>query len=315
LVCAFGLGSWKICRVEKILSAFLNVETHSPFLKALKIVSPDNKMHRDGTKKLQQVNHMIRLVFPYLEKLQKQNSTPSKSGETQKLTVVDVGCGNSYLSLALAYVLNQKFPNVFEIIGIDIRNDVIAHSQKIAAEQNLSHCTHFFCGALNDFSKNHMPQKLVGTIALHACDTASDEALAFAILNKCAFVGVAPCCQAQLAQFWKAEKAESELKLKSALRALLCSPNLMRDGAATFTDTLRLSLLRSRGYKAVATEFVESAHTPKNRILLGERCQNWSETDLKEFRDLKESLGSPMLHLEKLLDNQGTEKGTQIHEQ
>jgi Methyltransferase domain len=255
------------------MKPFFTLEKDNHFLKSIKIVSPDNKIHRDGTKKLQQINHMVSLFLPYFAILAKQNSTPSKAGEKKNLTLIDIGCGNSYLTFCLGKVLEVQFPGVFSFIGIDSRRDVIEHSKKTVQELTFSKNFLFLQTTLKNFSTENcsLPFKnIVGVVALHACDTATDEALAYGIKNNVQFLGVAPCCQAELAQFWQSDVFKAQGPVL-ALRTILNSPHLRRDFGANFTDSLRLSFMRAHGYNAVATEFVNSLHTPKNRLLIGSK--------------------------------------------
>src|SRR5690606_35070577 len=110
-----------------------------------------------------------------------------------------------------------------------------------------------------------LPDRLHAVLALHACDTATDDALALGIRRNADVLAVAPCCQAELAQhFRKPGSAPAD----SPLAVILHSPNLRREACAVFTDALRLALVRALGYEATATEFIESSHTPRNRLIL-----------------------------------------------
>jgi len=138
-------------------------------------------------------------------------------------------------------------------------------------------------------------------VALHACDTATDYALAEALQLKADVIAVAPCCQAELARVWKDLPAADQLPLGPVMRA----PHFRRVVAADMTDVLRTLLLRSRGYEVTATEFVASEHTPKNRLLLATRRGNFLRAAEQEFTALKSVLGEPVLTLETLLNHAG----------
>jgi hypothetical protein len=126
-------------------------------------------------------------------------------------------------------------------------------------------------------------------VGLHACDTATDDALALAFSEKADAVAVAPCCQAELANRWRKLSAE---QFKSAFSVLIQSPELRRDSCSTFTDAMRVLLMRGQGYEVTTTEFVPSAHTPKNRLILAQRRGNYFEPALVEYVQLRNALGA-----------------------
>lgn len=143
-----------------------------------------------------------------------------------------------------------------------------------------------------------LPERLHAVLALHACDTATDDALALGVRQKADLLAVAPCCQAELASLFK---TQVEQRVASPLSVILHSPNLRRDAAATFTDALRLALVRAMGYEATATEFVPSTHTPKNRLILAERRGRYNREAWRDYLALRQSLGNPALAFERNL--------------
>lgn len=111
-------------------------------------------------------------------------------------------------------------------------------------------------------------------------------------------MAVAPCCQAELARYWSQLPADGT----NPLQPLFQSPNLRREAAATFTDTLRMLLIRARGYEVTATEFVSSTHTPKNRLLMCTRRGRFHRESEQQYTALKTALGHCEITLETLLN-------------
>ncbi|MCA2961902.1 MAG: SAM-dependent methyltransferase [Silvanigrellales bacterium] len=263
---------------------------HAAFLHAVGLLNKDASLSQDSVKKYLQINHMVTSLWPSLAKLAK--AMPGKD-----LVLVDAGCGNSYLSLALAF-LSEREGLPLRVLGIDVNPKVVAQSSARAQVLGLSSRMAFQCASLRDAI---YPERLHVVLGLHACDTATDDALALGIEKKADLLAVAPCCQAELANVFRSLSAAPKDERTRALAVLIHSPNLRRDAAATFTDALRVALVRSRGYEVTATEFVPSAHTPKNRLLLCTRRGNFDSSAKQEFEDLRALVGGMPLALERAL--------------
>lgn len=278
----------------------LHPVTHAAFLHATGLMSDDASVTSGQVKKYLQINHMISLIAPPFRAMAK--AMPGRA-----LTLLDAGCGNSYLSLAFAFLAREAStghsPQIrdwkdtqfdLHVIGVDTNATVIAQSRERAELLGLGEAMSFQCCPLQEAK---LPERLHAVMALHACDTATDDALALGLKKQADLLAVAPCCQAELAQFFKTPAA---LENGAApLGVIVHSPNLRRDAAATFTDALRLALIRSMGYEASATEFIPSAHTPKNRLILAERRGRYNKDGRAEFLALKSALGQPELALER----------------
>ncbi len=263
-------------------------------------MADDASVSSGQVKKYLQINHMISLIAPPFRALAK--AMPGRA-----LTLLDAGCGNSYLSLAFAFLAREASSGrasqikdwqdtTFDlhVIGVDTNAAVIAQSTSRAAALGLGDAMSFQCCPLQEAA---LPERLHAVMALHACDTATDDALALGIRKQADLLAVAPCCQAELAQFFKTLGAD----LNHGLGVILRSPNLRRDAASTMTDALRLALMRALGYETTATEFIPSAHTPKNRLILGERRGRYNKAGWAEFQNLRSTIGSPTLALERML--------------
>jgi hypothetical protein len=172
---------------------------------------------------------------------------------------VDCGCGKAYLTLALHFFLTQalKFPNV-RVIGVDRRADVIAAAQKMARQLDVADQVQFIESDLANFAPE--PSRVDMVISLHACDTATDEALAKGVEWKSRYIVSAPCCQHELQKTIgpQSSKPFAGLLRQGILRERLCD---------ILTDAFRAMILRILGYKVQVMEFVSSEATARNIML------------------------------------------------
>ena len=271
----------------------------APLLRVIGLLNRDASMSADHVRKFSQINHMITLLAPQLTDLMARHAT---------VRVLDAACGTSYLSLALGWLFREEWKKPLQLVGVDAEPAVVATSQARANELGLGQSLRFVASRLEDLDWDASFVASFGqgtathsrrphlTVALHACDTATDYALAAAVRLKSDAIAVAPCCHAELARKWKDLGG-----LTHPFAPVFRTPNLRRDTAANITDTLRVLLLRSRGYEVTATEFVPSAHTPKNRLLLATRRGNFLKEAEDQHQDLKGSLGDQGIKLEELL--------------
>lgn len=290
---------WTKDRVQKITGGkkLLITPDEAPMLlRVMGLLNSDSSMSANDIRKYRQINHMLALIGKDLEQLCTTHDT---------LRLVDIGCGNSYLSLLIAWYFQVKHPHPVQILGLDVNDKVIAASRQRAQELGFQGLLKFHCGKIEDqdawisiweslFPSSSAPQVQV-VLALHACDTASDEALNLGIQMNAEFMAIAPCCQAELAQKWKG------LSQSESLHPLFSSRSFRRSIAADVTDLYRTLLVRSCGYEVTATEFVPSEHSLKNRILIcKKRGHEWTEAR-QQYEAVKSSFGGVGIRLEELV--------------
>ena len=204
------------------------------------------------------------------------------------LRVVDLGCGNAYLTFAAFRYLAGRGGDV-QVVGVDVREDQRVRNSVVAGELGCAQNVRFIAGTIEDAQVDFDPDLV---LALHACDTATDQALARAVGWNTQWVLAAPCCHHDIAAQLKTHRAPTpygEVTRSAILRERF---------ADVLTDTLRASLLRAHGYKVDVVEFVDSAHTPRNLLLRARR------TGVPAGRDEYDALTSEwgvMPALEKLL--------------
>jgi SAM-dependent methyltransferase len=197
------------------------------------------------------------------------------------LRVVDLGCGNAYLTFAAYRYLTDLGAKV-QVVGVDVREDQRVRNTAVATDLGCAGDVTFLAGTIEDVRVDVAPDLV---LALHACDTATDQALARAIEWNATWVLAAPCCHHDIAAQLKGSPAPSgfgEVARQAILRERF---------ADVLTDSLRASLLRLNGYKVDVVEFVDSAHTPRNLLLRARRTGRVDEGQRAEYEALTAQWG------------------------
>ena len=196
---------------------------------------------------------------------------------TGPLRVVDLGCGNAYLTFAAYRYLTQLGLDV-ELVGVDVRDDQRRRNTELAERLGWADRVRFVAGTIADAVVDPAPDLV---LALHACDTATDEALARAVRWGARWVLAAPCCHHDIA-------AQLRTRPAPAPYELLTRQGILRERFAdVLTDALRAGLLRLHGYRAEVVEFVDSAHTPRNLLIRARRTDSApAAAQRTEYREL-----------------------------
>ncbi len=227
-------------------------------LRAIGLADGEGRIRASMRGKYDQVNEFLRAVGDAL-------GDESRTPRAAPFTVVDCGCGKAYLTLALHFYLTRAlgFADV-KVVGVDRREDVVTAAREMAARLDVADRVTFAVSDLADFAL----EKADMVISLHACDTATDEALAKAVEWKARFVLSAPCCQHELQKTvgtggWRAPAARSFAGLlrQGILRERLCD---------LLTDSFRAAILRILGFRAQVVEFVSPEATARNVLLRAE---------------------------------------------
>lgn len=234
-----------------------------PFLKDLGVMTEDGKIVRTKTDKFRQINRFLEFIEDILPQLDWD----------RELTILDFGCGKSYLTFAMYYYLHELKGYDIRIVGLDLKEDVIRHCADLAEKYGYDKLT-FLVGDIADYEGADQVDMVV---TLHACDTATDYALAKAVGWNAKVILSVPCCQHELnAQLspavgaaGAADKGESPLGCPAAeTLAPIMDYGLLRERfAALVTDGLRAKYLESMGYETQVLEFIDMEHTPKNILL------------------------------------------------
>ncbi len=256
-----------------------------PFLHELGVMSADGRVHRAKQDKFRQINRFLEFVEDVIPHL------PSEG----PLDVVDFGCGLSYLTFALHHLLTVIHSREVRILGIDQNAHVIDRCNQTCKTLKLQGIE-FTAEAIDAPSTS---RKVHLAVALHACDTATDDALAQAVRWQADVILAAPCCQHELAP-----------QLESDALTLLTRHGILKERlAAMSTDALRAAVLEQAGYRTQVIEFIDTEHTPKNLLLRAIRRKDNTPNaqHMTHIEELKTLLGIKHLRLATLLGNHSPE--------
>jgi SAM-dependent methyltransferase len=223
-------------------------------LKSLHILTRDGKINQDSRRKLKQVYHLYNFIEPILEKLNKEN---------EQYSIVDHGCGKSYLGFILYDLFIKQ--NLGKVIGIDTREELVENAKALAKKLNFDRMD-FINSAIAD-AENLIDENVDMVTALHACDTATDDAIFFGLKRRAKYFFLIPCCQAEVARIMKKNKSTA---LKDSITELWRHPIHTRELGSHLTNVLRCLLLESQGYKLTVTELVGWEHSMKNELIIAE---------------------------------------------
>ncbi len=238
----------------------LRPEQSIELLKALHIVTRDGGINQDSRRKLKQVNHLLQFLAPLIE---------TSLAERGKVDVVDHGSGKSYLGFMLYDRYLKSMTEPHHVYGIETREDLVSRARELASEANFSQMSFLNLAAADASAANTLPERVEIVTALHACDTATDDAISFALAKDAKFVVLVPCCQAEVAALFREDKGRA--LAKSALTELWRHPIQAREFGAHVTNVLRGLRLEAHGYKVTVTELVGWEHSMKNELIVAER--------------------------------------------
>lgn len=231
-------------------------------LKEIGIMSKEGKIKNDKIRKYNQIDHYVELLEGIIDKL--------PSDET--INVIDCGCGKSYLTFVLNYYLTEVKKKKCHFIGIDYSPTVIEASKKMA--DNLGYRNmEFHAMDIKDFKTN---KKIHIVISLHACNTATDMALAFGVRLKSQVIIAVPCCQRELLNQYSYEPFKGIIK-HGILKARM---------ADILTDGMRALMLEAKGYDVSVVEYISPLETPKNLMIRAVRTGKENPTAMDEYVNL-----------------------------
>ena len=225
-------------------------------LKELHILTREGKLNQDSRRKLKQVLHL----FQFIEKILKE-----LVAEAPGLTLADHGAGKSYLGF-IVYDLFFKQLSQGHIYGIETRAELVEASRALAKRLDFQRMVFLNTSVAESTQSELMPAQIDVVTALHACDTATDDAIAFGLLKKARAMVLVPCCQAEVAAKLRQNKA---LNLsRTPLAELWRHPLHTREIGSQLTNVLRCLYLESKGYTVTVTELVGWEHSMKNELIL-----------------------------------------------
>ena len=240
-------------------------------LKALHILTREGKLNQDSRRKLKQVKHLFQFIEkPLMEMLTQRLA----HGNTAPITLADHGAGKSYLGFMIhdLFFKPQQLVHgrsVGQVIGIETRPELVAASQQLAQQLGFAEGMQFVNASVSQAASDEsLPEQIDVVTALHACDTATDDAIAFGLTKHAKFMALVPCCQAEVAACLRQDKA---LQLaRTPLAELWRHPLHTREMGSQITNVMRCLYLESQGYQVTVTELVGWEHSMKNELILAQ---------------------------------------------
>ena len=236
------------------------------FLIDLGVMTKEGKIVRQKYDKYRQINRFLEFVEDILPQLSKE----------REQTIIDFGCGKSYLTFAMYYYLKELKGYDIRIIGLDLKEDVIAHCNELKDKYGYGKLS-FLVGDIASYTDVDAVDMVV---TLHACDTATDYALAKAVQWGAKVILSVPCCQHEANRMM-----ENEL-----LQPVLQYGILKERMAAIMTDAVRANLLTAKGYETQVLEFIDMEHTPKNLLIRAVYTGKDSENAAEALKNMEEAL-------------------------
>ena len=244
-------------------------------LKELHILTREGKLNQDSRRKLKQVLHLFQFIEKILKELSEEDAAKSSNVAAGKpadvhashmgLTLADHGAGKSYLGF-MVYDLFFKALSQGHIYGIETRAELVEASRALAQRLDFKRMVFLNTSVAESSQSDQMPAQIDVVTALHACDTATDDAIAFGLLKKARAMVLVPCCQAEVAAKLRQNKA---LNLsRTPLAELWRHPLHTREIGSQLTNVLRCLYLESKGYTVTVTELVGWEHSMKNELIL-----------------------------------------------
>jgi len=238
------------------------------YLYELNITDVNGTVLKTSQDKFKQINHYVEILSSLLKELPERTIT----------NVVDMGAGKGYLTFALYDYLTNILNKPSNIIGVEFRQDLVDLCNKIAKNANFNNL-HFEQGTIDNYDNKNIHI----LIALHACDTATDDAIYKGIINNADLIVVAPCCHKQIRREIEKQKCKNELDFITKYGIFL------ERQAEMVTDGIRSLILEYFGYSTKIFEFVTDLHTPKNIMIVGTKKKNSNENKQEILQKIKDS--------------------------
>ncbi|WP_069649037.1 class I SAM-dependent methyltransferase [Caloranaerobacter ferrireducens] len=254
-----------------------------PFLIRLGVMNEKGKIYSKKYDKFRQINRFLEIVSDVI----------SKTEIKESFNIVDFGCGKSYLTFALYYYLVDILGLDVNIVGLDLKKDVMDFCNKVARDLNYDKLKfiHGDIKGFNDFEKVDM------VVTLHACDTATDDALSKAVMWNAKIILSVPCCQHELFS-----------KIKNPIMVPMLKHGIIKERLASLiTDSIRSNVLEILGYSTQMIEFIDMEHTPKNIMIRAIKKSNYNKKAIKEYIEFKKFWKLDDLYIESIFGNKLTD--------
>lgn len=249
-------------------------------LKELHILTRDGKLNQDSRRKLKQVNHLYQFIEPLLQEVLKAHSG---------INLVDHGAGKSYLGFILYDLFLKNHDAVSHVYGIETRDELVEKSRSLAERLQFNGMSFLNLSVADSINSEAIPTTVDVVTALHACNTATDDAISFALKKKARFIVLVPCCQAEVAAVLRKNKAATTVSntLSEVWRHSLHT----REFGSHITNVLRCLQLEAHGYQVTVTELVGWEHSMKNELIIASYKDLPRRRPSERLNDLLDTLG------------------------
>ncbi len=255
-------------------------------LKELHILTRDGKLNQDSRRKLKQVNHLFQFIEKLLNELNAMNTI------SQHITLADHGAGKSYLGFII-YDLFFKGLATGYVYGIETRAELVEKSRALAIKLGFDRMSFLNASVAESMHTDTLPDEVDIVTALHACDTATDDAIAFGLNKHAKYMVLVPCCQAEIARALNADKAKS--LARTPLSELWRHPLHTREMGSQITNVLRCLYLEACGYQVTVTELVGWEHSMKNELIIARHTGKPNRAAAERLRAVLGEFGLEML--------------------
>ncbi|MGE5385094.1 MAG: class I SAM-dependent methyltransferase [Betaproteobacteria bacterium] len=248
-------------------------------LKELHILTRDGKLNQDSRRKLKQVYHLHQFIEPLLEEVLKTQ---------ESIQLVDHGAGKSYLGFILHDLFFKARGGDSHIYGIETRDELVERSRQLAERLGFGGMSFLNLSVAEAIDSPQLPAKIDVVTALHACDTATDDAIRFGLKRQARFMVLVPCCQAEVAAALRRNKGRA---LANPLAELWRHPVHTREFGSHVTNVLRCLQLEAHGYQVRVTELIGWEHSMKNELIIAEYRNSPGRKAAERLNILLDSLG------------------------
>ncbi len=249
-------------------------------LQELHILTRDGKMNQDSRRKLKQVYHLYQFIEPLLKEV---------LVEKGQVSLVDHGAGKSYLGFIIYDLFFKALNDGSHIYGIETREELVSRSQELAKQFSFPGMSFLPLSVAESTESKLLPDQIDIVTALHACNTATDDAIHFALKKKAKYMVLVPCCQAEVASVLKKNKGQS--LGKSALTEIWRHPIHTREFGSQITNVLRCLQLEAHGYQVNVTELVGWEHSMKNELIIATYKNLPRQRPSERLREVLETVG------------------------
>lgn len=226
-------------------------------LKELHILTRDGRMNQDSRRKLKQVYHLYQFIEPLMREVRQEHPD---------ICLVDHGAGKSYLGFILYDLFFKGQESGSRIFGIETRDELVEKSRSLAERLGFPGMFFLNQSVAEAIESDALPARVDIVTALHACDTATDDAIRFALQREARFIVLAPCCQAEVAAVLRKNKGRT--LARSSLTEIWRHPLHTREFGSLITNVLRCLQLEAHGYQVNVTELVGWEHSMKNELII-----------------------------------------------